>query len=445
MNQNDYIAKGIRFGVLGVIMILSVYIIFKLGSLYLVDTISNNFTSLMNDSFTKLASSIYCSSSSAVDYTLTSNSSEPNSSYLLSSIYSPFVQYVQASNQASTDQTSGATDELIIYDEESSSTESNTEATPNAIMSTEPTLSPSELTMADSNIYSEIYFEDESEGDDAEPTFAEQTLSGSAYDTLKNNQLMITKLKENLDRNYLLDNFYRVNKLVGIDPDIWNVKELLQKDLTLTKNPDEPQILIFHTHAHEAFADSKSGERSDTIVGVGDELTRILEEEYGYTVLHYSKQYEYNGAYNDALKDLQQILKEHPSIEVIFDLHRDGVDSKNKTHTSVTINDVEMAKIMFFNGVSYSTSGARKGLYNKNLQNNLAFSLQMKLYAMEQFPELTKNNALKSYRFNMHLVGRYSLIECGDNNNTVAEVKAAMQPLAAIIDHTLTTKNEYNQ
>ena len=116
---------------------------------------------------------------------------------------------------------------------------------------------------------------------------------------------------------------------------------------------------------------------------------------------------------------------------------------RSPVRTTIEMDGVEMAKIMFFNGVSYSSSGPRTSLKNENLQGNLAFSLQMKLYAMENYPEFTKKTMLKGYRFNMHLVERYSLIEIGDNYNTVADAKNAMVPLADIIDNVLSQKNPY--
>lgn len=292
--------------------------------------------------------------------------------------------------------------------------------------------------------YDDVFFED-LEGEDSQMVFAENTLSANAKDVLKENKKIISTITSTFDLDYMLKKLYHINPETGIDKKVFDVKKLLTTDVSIKKNSKEPQILIFHTHAHEWFADSRKGVKSDTVVGVGDELARILTEEYGYNVIHYSKQYDYNYAYNQALADLQAILKKYPSIKVVLDVHRDGVSEKTKTHTTVKINNETMAKLMFFNGVCYTKNGPLKGYTNPNLKMNLAFSLQMRLYAMETFPQLTKYNFLKSYRYNMHLMPRYSLVEVGDNNNTVAEAKAAMKPLAAILNHVLTEENPYAQ
>ena len=42
----------------------------------------------------------------------------------------------------------------------------------------------------------------------------------------------------------------------------------LKEDLSVKKDSSVPQILIYHTHSQEAFADSREGQTEDTIVGV---------------------------------------------------------------------------------------------------------------------------------------------------------------------------------
>ena len=53
-------------------------------------------------------------------------------------------------------------------------------------------------------------------------------------------------------------------------------------------------------------------------------------------------------AYANAEGPIEQLLAENPSIEVVIDLHRDAVDK----HMVREVNGVQMAPIMFFNGLS---------------------------------------------------------------------------------------------
>lgn len=79
------------------------------------------------------------------------------------------------------------------------------------------------------------------------------------------------------------------------------------------------------------------GERSDTIVGVGDELTRILTEDYGYNVLHHTAQYDTvrDEAYGNSLPEITRLLEENPSIQVVIDLHRDAGGADRATTMDV--------------------------------------------------------------------------------------------------------------
>ena len=80
---------------------------------------------------------------------------------------------------------------------------------------------------------------------------------------------------------------------------------------------------------------------------------------------------------------VEKILAENPTIEVVIDLHRDGV--AEGTHLVTEINGKPTAKIMFFNGLSRSrTNGNIDYLPNPYIQDNLAFSLQMQIDAEEQ-------------------------------------------------------------
>ena len=210
----------------------------------------------------------------------------------------------------------------------------------------------------------------------------------------------------------------------------------------MKKKKGKKQILIYHTHgASEAFRDSKKGVVEDSVVGVGNELTKELEKK-GYSVYHDTKQYDrINGtidrslAYNESLVGIGKIRSENPDIKVLIDLHRDSV-GKGK-HTYTTIQGKKCAIVMFFNGMSRNRSGAIPYLYNPNLQGNLAFSLQLKCKAMEYYEDFTKPIYLKGYRYNLHLEPRSLLIELGNENNTVEEAKNAAAPLADILDKVL--------
>jgi stage II sporulation protein P len=201
-----------------------------------------------------------------------------------------------------------------------------------------------------------------------------------------------------------------------------------------------PQILIYHTHGSEEFADS-GGNPEATIVGVGEVLAEALRK-MGYGVIHDTSIYDYRDgkldrsqAYTYALDGITGILQKYPSIEVVLDIHRDGVAAG--THLVKEIDGKQTAQIMFFNGMSQTPEGPIEYLPNPNRDANLAFSFQMQIKAAEEYPGLTRKIYLKGLRYNQHVRARTALIEVGAQTNTYAEARNAMEPLAKILDEVL--------
>lgn len=250
----------------------------------------------------------------------------------------------------------------------------------------------------------------------------------------------IVNVQELADFDALIGQFYTVDSVAKVSGELLNAERLNEKDLRIQKNTQGPQILIYHTHSQETFADSVPGDESTTIVGAGEHLAEILRNQYGYNVLHHTGQYDVktrDNAYSKALPEIQKVLEENPTIQVVIDLHRDGID-ESAGKLVMDLDGRPTAKFMFFNGVS---CGKRTGnidyLYNPNLEENLAFSFQLKKAAEEYYPGLARKNYINAYRYNMHLCGRTTLIELGAQNNTVEEIMNACYPIAHILDMVL--------
>ena len=251
----------------------------------------------------------------------------------------------------------------------------------------------------------------------------------------------VTYAREKLnDFDYLMQNFYQVDSTTTIDSSQLNADALFGKDLRLSHDASAPQILIYHTHSQEGYADSVPGDPSDTVVGVGDYLTKLLTEQYGLNVIHHKGEYDVGDrdhAYSKAGPALEQILAENPSIEVVIDLHRDGVAETTRLVTNV--GGAQMAQVMFFNGLSRTTkTGNIDYLANPYIADNLAMSFQMQLKAAEYYPGFTRRIYLKGYRYNMHYCPKTLLVEVGAQTNTVQEAMNAMVPLADVLNKVLT-------
>jgi len=244
-------------------------------------------------------------------------------------------------------------------------------------------------------------------------------------------------------RNFLT-NYYIEDVSTKATEDVFSLTELAEYKLAMEKK-ETPQILIFHTHGSEGYADSREGVTEDTVMGAGEILAKELRETYGYNVIHETTVFDRkadgsddrNNAYNNALPVITSLLEQYPSIEVVIDLHRDSGDAR----TSV-INGVNTAKVMLFNGLCRTKDGPITYYSNPNLKGNLAFSLHLQITGNELYPGLMHRIYLKSYRYNMHLKEKYILVELGTHKNTVAEAKAAMVPFAEAIATVLSTTVE---
>lgn len=229
--------------------------------------------------------------------------------------------------------------------------------------------------------------------------------------------------------------FYAIDSTTSITDQQLNLENLLGKDMALQHDSEEPQILIYHTHSQEGFVDSVEGDTSTTIIGAGDRLAQILTEKYGFNVLHHTGQYDVEArdyAYSNALPAIEQILAEHPSIEVVIDLHRDAVAEGRKL--MVNLQGRPTAQFMFFNGLSRTRkNGDISYLENPYVDDNLAFSFQAQIACNEYYPGLARRIYLKAYRYNMHLRAKCMLIELGAQTNTVEEIMNACDPLAHVL------------
>lgn len=256
-----------------------------------------------------------------------------------------------------------------------------------------------------------------------------------SYATKKATELDLEELS---DYQTLIKRHYCIDGMTGTNSSQLNLEKLLKKNMKLKEDVDGPQILIYHTHSLEGYCDSTDGDLDESVVGLGDYLTEILTGRYGFQVLHDRSTYDSDRdrAYGVAGPYLQQILKDNPTIEVVIDLHRDGVG--NDTHLLTEVNDTVMAPVMFFNGLSYTNkNGALTSLKNPNLQTNLAFSLQMELLASEYYPGFSRGIYLKGLRYNMHYCPKSLLVEVGAQTNSLQEAMNAMPPLADILNRVL--------
>ena len=203
----------------------------------------------------------------------------------------------------------------------------------------------------------------------------------------------------------------------------------------LTLLPDEPQILIIHTHASEAYTQSGSDRYSasdvnrteDTqfnVVRIGDELTEILTEA-GLNVIHDRGIYDYpsyTGSYSRAGAAIEQYLESCPDIRIVLDIHRDALGANGVVYKTMAEEEGTTAsQIMLLVGTDES------GLEHPYWRGNLALALYLQNAVNSVCPTLMRPVYLVPQRYNQQLTPGSLIVEVGSSGNTLREALTAVR------------------
>lgn len=210
-----------------------------------------------------------------------------------------------------------------------------------------------------------------------------------------------------------------------------NIKNVLNERADL-KIPDKakPSVLIFHTHTTESYQMldlgwytkkhiTRSNSPKTNMARVGDEIEAQLKAA-GFNVIHDRTIYDttYNGSYERSGKAIDKYLKQYPSIQVILDIHRDGMRQANGTGLKPTasINGKKAAQLMIITGCE---EGAVKNF--PDWKYNLRFAMQLQKKCQDEFPGLMRPVYFSRRKYNMHKSRCSLLIEVGSEYNTLDE------------------------
>lgn len=193
----------------------------------------------------------------------------------------------------------------------------------------------------------------------------------------------------------------------------------------------EPQVLIYHTHTTESFEpyvrdfydagfNYRTTDDTKNIVMVGDEIQKQLEAK-GIGVIHAGDIHDYpsyNGSYARSRETITAILKEHPSIKVALDIHRDAISGNGTAYQPfVEIEGREAAQVMIISGCDDGTLNMPD--YLKNFR--FASCLQQQIEG--DYPGLTRPVLFDYRKYNQDLTTGSLLIEVGSHCNTLEQVQ----------------------
>ena len=124
-----------------------------------------------------------------------------------------------------------------------------------------------------------------------------------------------------------------------------------------------------------------------------------------------------------------------PSIQLVIDLHRDGVNENLRLVTS--IDGRPYAKIMLFNGICRKWEDGKliktEGLDNPYLDTNLALSYQMQYALCSKNADICRKIYINAYRYSLHMKDKSMLIELGAQTNTREEAGNSVEMIAEAI------------
>ena len=241
----------------------------------------------------------------------------------------------------------------------------------------------------------------------------------------------IMTFSQNSGANYLtLSSGAQIRNCTDLDNDFAAEQAELLPDIKLDLSSNEPQVLIMHTHACESYLVDGSGyydsdytsrttDASQSVVAVGQRIAEKLAEN-GICVIHDGTLHDYpyyNGAYSRAEETVTRILDVYPSIKVVLDIHRDGIEESDGTRVAAVteINGREAAQVMII-------SAAGNDYYDvPDYLENFRFACLLQNGMEAANPGITRPILFQYCQYNQHLTTGSLLIEIGSHGNTLEQ------------------------
>ena len=220
------------------------------------------------------------------------------------------------------------------------------------------------------------------------------------------------------------------------------IKKKLETGHSLSLSEDSMQILLYHTHATEAFEKTDGGifdtegtwrstDPDENMIAVGDVLTSVLTGK-GFSVIHDGTMHDdpsYKGSYQRSAVTIKKHLSENPGITICLDLHRDAIEpsAKEIIKPTAVINGKKAAQIMIISGCDDGTMDMPEYWENLRFAAALADKLE------ELYPGLCRPILFDYRKYNMDLSPGLLLIEIGATGNTLEEAKYSAELLGNAI------------
>ncbi len=224
-----------------------------------------------------------------------------------------------------------------------------------------------------------------------------------------------------------------------------DIDSLLKSPLNIKFDRKGPKVLIFHTHTTESYV-NRLNQRFDynlrcytmdnryNVIRVGEEIKSSLES-FGISTIHNGTIHNYpdqNKAYGKSQATVTKILKSYPSIKIVIDIHRDGVDQdKPKLRVVSKVKGKPAAQVMFVMGSD------KPSLRHPNWQENLKLAIKIQDRLNKDYPGLARPILISKNRYNQNLSTGAILIEVGGDGNLLDECLLSARCIAKAIDEVI--------
>ncbi len=261
-------------------------------------------------------------------------------------------------------------------------------------------------------------------------------VSNSFNNSLNNNYLSLNNLRNsNFLFKYSLGVELKDDIITETDDDEHNTE--ITSDYIEDPAPSkiiDPLIYIYNSHQTEAY--DKTSLEAYNITPTVMMTSYILRERLNdlgipslvetgnITEILKNNNWKYGSSYKASRILLEQAIANNQSLKYFIDIHRDSVSHELST---ITINNLNYAKLMFVIGSEYSS-------YEQNLE--MAKNLRSKID--EKYPGLCRGIAVKSGKgvngvYNQDISPKAILIEVGSQYNTIEEVNNTTVIIADIL------------
>lgn len=207
------------------------------------------------------------------------------------------------------------------------------------------------------------------------------------------------------------------------------IKETETKAETKKADNSKPLVIIYHTHSTESYQpfDGSNFHRvkeEGTVRDVGNYMVKELNK-LGIGVVHDKTIHDrpsYNASYTRSLETVTALQKKYPTAKYIIDLHRDAAAYSGNVGKTTTIEGKTVAKF-----------GLVVGRDNANFKKLMNHAKKVTQKAEAMYPGFEGKIIEKDYRYNEYIADKCLLLEIGNNQNKIEEVRRTGKYFARVL------------